>query len=191
MKESLGLKEATGMLNNGIADLLANPYIGYIGLNEEEMNEFYYIKQESDIAQAKARGDEYRQMVAEHRNSKGVTPITYDLIVNGLKFIAEHPSLDQHELVQGLLDLGYNFYTTDINNVFSKADANEMPLLFNGAKIIAEIRDSERVRNLYAKRFLIEDTYSSIFQLIRSITHDESYTKENLEKLSNARKMTP
>ena len=188
MKESLGLKEATGMLNNGIADLLANPYIGYIGLNEDEFQELSQKNQELQMLQAIENRKKYAEMVGIHRKDKGVTPITPDLIVNSLKYIAQNPFSSQEDLVKGLLDLGCNFYGTDILKTF---DDRLNYILFNAANIIVDIRDSELAREVYAKRFLTEDTYNSIFQLIRYITHDESYTKENLELSSNARKMTP
>ena len=189
MEELLGLKEATGRLNNGIADLLANPYIGYIGLNEDEFQELSQKNQELQLFQAIENKKKYAIMVGSHRKEKGVTPITRDLIVNSLKYIAQNPFSSQEDLVQGLLDLGCNFYGTDILKTFGD---NPNYFLFNAANIIIDIRDSELARAVYAKRFLTEDTYNSIFQLIRFITHDESYTKENLGLSSNARrKMTP
>jgi hypothetical protein len=45
-----------------------------------------------------------------------------DLVIKGLKFIAEHPEMEQEKLVDGLLNLGCNFTFSDIDEQFPEKE---------------------------------------------------------------------
>lgn len=115
--------------------------------------------------------------------------ITMRKVINGLKFIAENQSMSLEELSTGLLELGCNFTLEDIKEQFPK----QIPVFYgmkqgniaSGASVIVNMRDSEYGRSYVEDRFLSQDDESSVYNFIRIVTEDETYTKENIEKLSS------
>lgn len=110
-------------------------------------------------------------------------------VVSGLKFIAEHQSMSQEELIEGLLELGCDFSLKDIKQQFP----TEIALLEGirkgdvacGASIIVNARDNEFGRAYCDDRFLSVDDEDSIYNFIRVATGDETYTKEYVDALNS------
>lgn len=126
----------------------------------------------------------------EESRKQGVEKITLSLVISGLKFIAEHQSISQEELVDGLLKLGCNFTYEDIEKQFNTNgiklfDGMKHGLICSGATVIANMRDYGYSRSLFADRFLSRDDDYSIYHFIRITTGDITYTKEAIDSLNN------
>ena len=101
-------------------------------------------------------------------NPYNLHPITQELVVKGLKFIAEHKELTQEELVDGLLELGCNFTFSDLRKQFNdgmglftgmaKAD------VATGASVVINVRDTFYGRSYADDRFMTLDDATSILQ---------------------------
>ena len=136
---------------------------------------------------SKEREKRYAKKVEQSRKL-GVTPITYDVVIKGLKFIAEHQSMTHDELVDGLLELGCNFSLKEIAELEGSNervfDGLRRGSLFAGASVIVNTRDSEFSRDLCDDKFLSVDNDTSIYHYIRINTGDDSYTKEMVDSIS-------
>ena len=152
---------------------------------EKEWHENY--KRREKEREERERG--YAEKVNASRTEDNIK-ITEEKVVNGLKFIAEHPSMSQEELIDGLLKLGCNFSLEDITQQFP-----EGKLLFpgmrdgdlaSGATVIANVRDSEIGRAYGDDRFLSVDDDTSIYNFIRVRTGDQTYTKEKVSTICAA-----
>lgn len=132
----------------------------------------------------KMREAKYAKKVALNRE-KGINLPTPELVIGGLKFIAEHQSFEQGELVDGLLDIGCNFTLEDIKKSFTKEevegrlyDGVKEGSICTGASIIVNARDSEFGRSFCSERLLSVDDNESIYHFIRLTTGDPTYTKD-------------
>lgn len=138
------------------------------------------------------REEGYAKKVLASR-AKAVEPITQERVVSGLKFIAEHRSLNHDELVDGLLELGCNFSIEDINQQCGElveiTEGIKQGDIFSGARIIVAMRNREYSRSLWDDILLEKDNGPSIYHFIRTVTGDETYTKEYVDSLSDVNKM--
>ena len=128
-------------------------------------------------------------MVNESRVPGEEVLITKDKIVNGLEFITENQGLDQEDLVKGLLKLDCNFTMEECSkqlktnhDMYEGIKAGD---LYWGAYLIISARDDEYKRELIREKFLEDDKQASIYNLIRLLTGDENYTKDNILKRNN------
>lgn len=120
--------------------------------------------------------------------------ITKELVVTGLRFIAENRKLSTDELANGLEKLGCNWSFDDWNAQFTKTPGIG---LYNGmrhgdiscgASVIINMGTRKDFnRSFIDERLLSDDDDTSIYHFIRLVTGDDSFTKENIERrcLSN------
>ena len=168
-------------------------YIELFGCTKEEFDKLHDANnklRELKENLRKEREQEYKKMVLLDR-SKNNTPITPMIVINGIKYIAEHQSLDQIDLINGLLNLGCNFSLEDIKAQFPNSNVKLYEGIKNGniptgAEIIVNVRDSENDRSFCNEKFLSCDDEYSIYNFIRVTTGDKTYTKENVDYLNEA-----
>ena len=124
----------------------------------------------------------YKLMVLQTRDEGIDIHIEMPTVIAGLKFIVENPELPHEELVQGLLDLGCNFTYSDYDKQFTENESTYLidglkeRKLQSGADVIINVRDTEFGRALCRERM-----WDTVFEYIRALTGDESYTRENVE----------
>lgn len=116
-----------------------------IGITKTEYDQRKKLEEEMEEREEKARKFRelgYAEKVKESRKNEKVT-ITKEAVVNGLKFIAEHPSISHDELVNGLLQLGCNFTFEDIKEQYPQpgnlAEGMKEGHLASGASVIANV----------------------------------------------------
>ena len=148
-----------------------------------------YLEEYDKKSMAKeAREKEYLEKVAASRTDEKKV-ITLEEVIDGLKFIAEHQSMSQEELIDGLLDLDCNFTLEDIKQQFPEEiqlfEGMKNGNIACGASVIANTIDSEYGRSYCEERFLSLDDDISIYHFIRVVTGDETYTKEYVDELNN------
>ena len=167
-------------------------YTEVIGCTKVEYEQRMKEWRENYAKEEKAR-ESREQGYAEKVNASRTDekkPITSEEVISGLKFIAEHQSMSQEELINGLLELGCNFSLEDIKQQFPEEiklfEGMKQGNLGCGASVIANVRDSEYGRAFCDDRFLSLDDDTSIYHFIRVTTGDESYTKEMVDALNNA-----
>lgn len=140
----------------------------------------------------KLREERYHEKVEASRDGSPKT-ITADLVINGLKFIAEHQSLSQEDLIDGLLELGCTFSSDDIMQQFPTFmkffDGIKQDDISCGASIIVSVRDSEFSRTFCNEHLLGVDNDTSIYHFIRLLTGDRMYTKEFVDMLNEIYKI--
>lgn len=147
------------------------------------------------------RINEYKEL--RKQASEEEKEITPEKIVNGLKYIAEHTTQTQDELVKGLENLNCFWTYNDVIDQlkfecnFQEGMRTGIPLC--GAKLITIIRDSENDRDAFTKRFFGEDDDFSAYHYIRTVTQlygkdfkdkeaipiNLNYTKEYVNSLKN------
>lgn len=173
---------------------LDGAYKEIIGRTKAEQEEII----RKSIEENRRRREREAQKEQEHQeritsSRKEEITITEDLVVDGLKFIAEHRDLSQEELIDGLLDLGCSFNYDDINKQFPEEESIPEGLLKgslkSGAIIIANARDNEFGRSIMEDYFFERDTDESIYHFIRTVTHDDTYTKEAIDKLNKGKRI--
>ena len=91
-------------------------------------------------------------------------------MVAGLKFIAEHPDMEQDQLVDELIKLGCNFTFDDIKKQFP-GDKKLFPGMKDGdlscwASVIVNVMVSEYWRSYCDDRFLSGDYPESVYAFI-------------------------
>lgn len=163
-------------------------YLSIMGCTKEESDRRwreYREEQAKKEQERKVREQSYAERVkASRMASDGV--ITPELVVDGLRFIAEHQSASQEELINGLLELGCNFTFEDVKAQFPGI---EEVRLFEGmrkgniacgASVIINMRDSEPGRSYCNDRFLSVDDKTSIYHFIRKKGGDRNYTKASI-----------
>ena len=118
--------------------------------------------------------------------------ITMEKVIKGLKFIAGNQSLTFEELKRGLLELGCDFTIEDVKEQFPKKigllEGMAQGDISCGACVIVNMMDSEYGKAYGQDRFLRHDDETSIYNFIRVVTGNNSYTKENLETMGTAGK---
>ena len=163
---------------------LDSAYLEITGYTQQEFNEKRMTNLKKEAEETKKREEGYHKRVEATRTDMP-EPITKEKVINGLKFIAENKDLDQEELIDGLLNLGCNFSFEDIKQQFpEKVEMFDGMLkgdLSCGATIIVNVRDSEFGRSFGYDKFLRNDDDTSVYNFIRTVTGDNSYTKESVE----------
>ncbi len=166
------------------------------GYTKEEFEQ-YLVKRKEEferkLAEEKAEEQAEMKLVSESKK-KHSSKITQQLVVDGLKFITENQNIPQHELVKGLLELGCNFTLEDIRNQFSSTSISlfegiRQGDLASGASIIANVRQSSFSRSFVDDRFLSVDNDVSIYNYIRIVTGDMTYTKEKITSMNDGPKL--
>lgn len=118
--------------------------------------------------------------------------ITYDKIIKALKYITEHQSLSYDELVKGLEEMDWNYTMEDINEQYPPTQ-NLFEDFYNGdlaaiARIISLSKSNEDNRMYSQKLFLDNDGPKSMYNVIRLLTGDETYTIERIKNQNNTKK---
>ena len=167
-------------------------YIAVIGCTKaeyEEERKRYEEQARKKEEECELREQGYREKVKVDRDAKGAGRITPELVVAGLKFIAEHPRISQDKLIDGLLSLGCNFTLEDIREQFPKCrsiklfDGMKRADIACGASVIVNVRDSEYGRGYGEDRFLSVDDDTSIYHFVRK-RGDKDYTKEKVDAMT-------
>lgn len=134
------------------------------------------------------REAEYERRVMESNHGEPVE-LNQDVIVEGLKFIAEHRDISQDELFDALLEIGCNFTLEDVKREMERTDNHgtvnqglRTGDIIAGASVICNMRDSDFGRDYGDDRFLSFDEDVSIYNYIRKATGDDSYTQASIEK---------
>ena len=155
------------------------------GWSKETFDEIH--KEMAEEKARKARELKEREEMLNNASNRNGKPITEEEVVAGLKFIAEHQSLSQNELFEGLIKLGCNFTIEDIRNQFPDVDDITIAeglkngVLSTGAAIVANMRKDEDNRSIGTDKYLSTDDDESIYNFIRIVGNDPSYTKEYAE----------
>ena len=122
----------------------------------------------------------------ERMSEKNKKLITMEMVIKGLKFIAENQSLTREELKFGLLELGCDFTHEDIKEQFPQNiglfEGMAQGNISCGANVIVNMRESDYGKSYGQNRFLSIDDGTSVYHFIRVVTGDNSYTKENISK---------
>lgn len=144
--------------------------------------------------EAKLEEEQEAQLVLESKK-KCALPITQELVIAGLKFIAENQTISQEELTAGLLELGCNFTLEDIKNQDTTPEINlfdgmSQGDLICGAIVIANARKDFLSRAYVSDRFLSVDDNTSIYNYIRIVTGDKTYTKDKVASMSTEHKLS-
>ena len=92
-------------------------------------------------------------------------------------------------IIQGLLDLGCNSYYYEASPwcdrytedaLKAQLDLDEINNLCKGAKYVCSIISSKKDYINIQDELLKEDNEESLYALVRKITKDDSYTKDNV-----------
>lgn len=155
----------------------------------ERIEQFKKSRQE-----AKLEEDQEAQLVLESKK-KCILPITQELVIAGLKFIAENQTISQEELTAGLLELGCNFTLEDIKNQVTTPETSLFAGMSRGdlacgASVIANARKDFFSRAYVSDRFLSVDDNTSIYNYIRIVTGDKTYTKDKVASMNTEHKLS-
>lgn len=112
-----------------------------------------------------------------------------------MKFIAENQTISQQELVAGLLELGCNFTLEDIENQVTTPETSlftgmSRGDLAYGASVIANTRKDFLSRAYVSEKFLSVDNNTSIYNYIRIVTGDMTYTKDKIDSMNAEHKLS-
>ena len=112
--------------------------------------------------------------------------ITEQNVLEGIKYIAENADLDFMELQQGLYESGCFFTIEDINkelqtNYTTVGEGLAHGDLKSAANLIANMRDNEYSFDMGMEKFVMVDEPASVYGYVRTVTGDETYTKESLQ----------
>ena len=145
------------------------------------------------LAESEKQSQQEAKLVAESKK-ESYTPITSQKVIAGLKFIAENQDVSQIELVKGLLDLGCNFTLDDIKAELPTTEENLFDGLSHGdiacgATVIANVRMNSVSRAFCDDNFLSIDNNTSVYNFIRVVTGDLTYTKEKITVKNNGPKL--
>lgn len=132
--------------------------------------------------QREAKERLYAKKIEDSRKGKESVVITKDVVVAGLKFMAEHPKMEWVELVDNLINLGCNFTREDINKQYPNR---------KGVKLFSGMREWNILCGATVIAWCVSDGYiddrffedGSAYAFIRKVTGDETYTKENVDSL--------
>ena len=166
-------------------------YKKVFGISKVEYDAEHKLAMDAIMKQDKVRKEkqEHYQDIIFERTHGEPREVTKEKVIEGLKFIAEHQDMEQEELLNSLLDLGCDFSIEDIDR--EKKRAGEIDDIFlglslgttaAGAYVLVNARDSEGGRSYVKEKFLSTDSDSTIYGYIRTVTGDNNYTKDNIEK---------
>lgn len=172
-------------------------YLEVTGRTKKEFDQQLLESREQfkkSMQEAKLEEEQEVQLVLESKK-KCTLPITQELVIAGLKFIAENQTISQEELTAGLLELGCNFTLEDIKNQVTTPEINlfdgmSQGDLICGAIVIANARKDFLSRAYVSDRFLSVDDNASIYNYIRIVTGDKTYTKDKVASMSTEHKLS-
>ncbi len=172
-------------------------YLEVTGRTKKEFDQQLLESREQfkkSMQEAKLEEEQEAQLVLESKK-KCTLPITQELVIAGLKFIAENQTISQEELKAGLLELGCNFTLEDIKNQDTAPEINlfdgmSQGDLICGAIVIANVRKDFLSRAYVSDRFLSVDDNTSIYNYIRIVTGDKTYTKDKVASMSTEHKLS-
>lgn len=172
-------------------------YLEVTGRTKKEFDQQLLERREQfkkSMQEAKLEEDQEAQLVLESKK-KCTLPITQELVIAGLKFIAENQTISQEELTAGLLELGCNFTLEDIKNQDTAPEINlfagmSQGDLICGAIVIANARKDFISRAYVSDRFLSVDDDTSIHNYIRIVTGDKTYTKDKVTSMNTEHKLS-
>lgn len=172
-------------------------YLEVTGRTKKEFDQQLLESREQfkkSMQEAKLEEEQEAQLVLESKK-KCTLPITQELVIAGLKFIAENQIISQEELTAGLLELGCNFTLEDIKNQDTAPEINlfdgmSQGDLICGAIVIANARKDFLSRAYVSDRFLSVDDNTSIYNYIRIVTGDKTYTKDKVASMSTEHKLS-
>lgn len=172
-------------------------YLEVIGRTKKEYDQqlLERLEQfEKALQEAKLEEGREAQLVLESKKKCNL-PITQELVIAGLKFIAENQTISQQELVAGLLELGCNFTLEDIENQVTTPETSlfagmSRGDLAYGASVIANARKDFLSRAYVSERFLSVDNNTSIYNYIRIVTGDMTYTKDKIDSMNAEHKLS-
>ena len=172
-------------------------YLEVTGRTKKEFDQQLLESREQfkkSMQEAKLEEEQEAQLVLESKK-KCTLPITQELVIAGLKFIAENQTISQEELTAGLLELGCNFTLEDIKNQDTAPEINlfdgmSQGNLICGAIVIATARKDFLSRAYVSDRFLSVDDNTSIYNYIRIVTGDKTYTKDKVASMSTEHKLS-
>ena len=172
-------------------------YLEVTGRTKKEFDQQLLESREQfkkSMQEAKLEEEQEAQLVLESKK-KCTLPITQELVIAGLKFIAENQTISQEELTAGLLELGCNFTLEDIKNQDTAPEINlfdgmSQGDLICGAIVIANARKDFLSRAYVSDRFLSVDDNTSIYNYIRIVTGDKTYTKDKVASMSTEHKLS-
>lgn len=172
-------------------------YLEVTGRTKKEFDQQLLESREQfkkSMQEAKLEEEQEAQLVLESKK-KCTLPITQELVIAGLKFIAENQTISQEELTAGLLELGCNFTLEDIKNQVTTPEINlfdgmSQGDLICGATVIANARKDFLSRAYVSDRFLSVDDNTSIYNYIRIVTGDKTYTKDKVASMSTEHKLS-
>ncbi len=119
--------------------------------------------------------------------------ITEDRIVEAMKYLCETTDKPYLEVLEGLLARGFYWTVNNVGDQYEERRINILDGLTNGepeaaACVIGNVFDGHFSYQIVKDQYLTHDTYRSGFQYIRTVTGDESYTKENIFNKDNITK---
>lgn len=166
-------------------------YLEVTGRTKKEFDQQLLESREQfkkSMQEAKIEEGREAQLVLESKK-KCTLPITQELVIAGLKFIAENQTISQEELTAGLLELGCNFTLEDIENQITTPETNlftgmSRGDLAYGASVIANARKNFLSRAYVNEKFLSVDNNTSIYNYIRIVTGDKTYTKDKVTSMN-------
>lgn len=172
-------------------------YLEVTGRTKKEFDQQLLESREQfkkSMQEAKLEEEQEAQLVLESKK-KCTLPITQELVIAGLKFIAENQTISQEELTAGLLELGCNFTLEDIKNQDTAPEINlfdgmNQGDLICGAIVIANARKDFLSRAYVSDRFLSVDDNTSIYNYIRIVTGDKTYTQDKVASMSTEHKLS-
>ncbi len=161
-------------------------YLLYVWNWDKKRGKERLEQREKEEQARKVKEKKYKKMVMDSREWKEII-ITKEMVVSGLKFIAEHPNMEQEQLISELIKLGCNFTFEDIRKQFPEKvklfPGMEAWDLQCGASVIANVMADELSRSYCGDRFLSWDYENSIYAFIRKVTGDKTYTKKYVDSL--------
>ena len=166
-------------------------YLEVTGRTKKEFDQQLLESREQfkkSMQEAKLEEEQEAQLVLESKK-KCTLPITQELVIAGLKFIAENQTISREELRAGLLELGCNFTLEDIENQITTPETNlftgmSRGDLAYGASVIANARKNFLSRAYVSEKFLSVDNNTSIYNYIRIVTGDKTYTKDKVTSMN-------
>jgi len=140
-------------------------------------------KEEFESLPEKDQDEVLEKMISKNREMFGTSPITKDLVVNGLKYICEHQKESQFEIVKGLLEMGCNFSYKDIDialihkSEMERKANNPMELTWicQGANKIISVMSTVSIYDYILKFELETDGKNSMYDLVRKLTGEDYY----------------
>ena len=170
-------------------------YKEILGCTKAELDrQMQELREKTDNEFKKIKEQQQKEILERTTLSEEEKKITPEKIIEGIKFIAENYDLEHKEIAEGLSNIGCNFTLKDIDEQFYFPEELTYGKALNegnlgcGAVIIYNVRVSDFGLRRCVDRYLRYDNDTSIYHFIRTITKDETYTKENLDLLKPSNK---